>query len=77
MTPTNIEARLVDRPEQSSIFVSRSRVRQCYDELDNVSWSGHSAISHSKKRVNTSKKSKESVRDSSRYWKSTIHSIAS
>ena len=55
--PTNIEARLVDRPEQSSIFVSWSRVRQCYDELANVSWSGHSTTSHSKKRVNTSKKS--------------------
>ena len=41
VTPTNIdsEARLVDRPEQSPIFVSRSRVRRCYNELADVSWS--------------------------------------
>ena len=44
VTPTNVEARLVDKPDHPSIFVSRSRVRQCYEELADVSWSGHDSV---------------------------------
>ena len=40
VTPTNVEVRLVDKPTEQSIFVSLDRVRQCYPELKNVSWSG-------------------------------------
>ena len=40
LTPTNAEVRLVDQPNDDSIFVSLNRVRRCYDELPNVSWSG-------------------------------------
>ena len=40
LTPTNAEVRLVDQPSDNSIFVSLNRVRRCYEELPNVSWSG-------------------------------------
>ena len=42
VTPTNVEVRLVDKPEEDPIFVSLDRVRPCYGELPDVSWSGHS-----------------------------------
>ena len=41
VTPTNVEVRLVDRPDEPSIFVALSRVRPCYDEIPDISWSGH------------------------------------
>lgn len=37
----NMEVRLVDKPDEPSIFVSLSRVRPCYEEVSDVSWSGH------------------------------------
>ena len=42
VTPTNVEVRLVDQPSAEPIFVSLQRVRQCYDELPDASWTGHS-----------------------------------
>ena len=41
VTPTNAEVRLVDRPDDPPIFVSLDRVRPCYTELPDRSWSGH------------------------------------
>ena len=41
VTPTNAEVRLVDKPDDPSMFISLSRVRPCYAELSNTSWSGH------------------------------------
>ena len=40
VTPTNAEVSLIDRPREPSIFVSLSRVRQCYEEMENKSWTG-------------------------------------
>ena len=40
VTPTNAEVRLVDQPGADAIFVSLSRVRPCYSEMADVSWSG-------------------------------------
>ena len=40
VTPTNAEVRLVDQPGADAIFVSLSRVRPCYPEISDVSWSG-------------------------------------
>jgi hypothetical protein len=40
VTPTNAEVILVDRPKDPSIFVSLSRVRQCYEEMEDRSWTG-------------------------------------
>jgi hypothetical protein len=40
VTPSNVEVRLVDKPAEPSIFVSLDRVRACYQELGDVSWSG-------------------------------------
>ena len=41
-TPTNVEVRLVDQTSAESMFVSLQRVRLCYDELPDTSWTGHS-----------------------------------
>ena len=41
VTPTNVEAQLVDNPTNPPIFVSLSRVRPCYPELSNIVWTGH------------------------------------
>ena len=35
-----MEVRLVDKPAEPSIFVSLDRVRVCYPELGDESWSG-------------------------------------
>ena len=40
VTPSNVQVRLVDKPTAQAIFVSLDRVRRCYPELKNVSWSG-------------------------------------
>ena len=40
VTPSNVEVRLVDKPAEPSIFVSLDRVRACYPELGDISWSG-------------------------------------
>ena len=41
ITPTNAEVRLVDKPEEQSIFVAIDRLRTCPGEMKDVSWSGH------------------------------------
>ena len=43
VTPTNVEARLVDHPDADPIFVAVSRVRPCYPELSNLTWTGSAA----------------------------------
>ena len=40
VTPMNIEARLVDKPDTDSIFVAVSRVWPCYPEVSDASWTG-------------------------------------
>ena len=40
LTPTNAEVRLVDDPKQTPIFVSLDRVRRCYPELGDDTWTG-------------------------------------
>ena len=54
VTPTNAAVRLVDKPDEPSIFVSLSRVRPCYSEISDTSWSGH-------KKKKRKKKKKENV----------------
>ena len=51
VTPTNAEVRLVDKPDDPPIVVSLGRIRPCYEEIPNVSWSGHSPRKHRRKRV--------------------------
>ena len=41
VTPTNAEVRLVDQPNSESIFVSLNRVRLCYSEQGDSTWTGH------------------------------------
>ena len=52
ITPTNAEVRLIDKPDGQSIFVALNRVRLCYPELPDKSWSG-------KTRKRTQKKSQQ------------------
>ena len=40
VSPSNVEVHLVDKLTDTSIFVSLDRLRTCYPELRNVSWSG-------------------------------------
>ena len=54
VTPNNVEVVLVDRPEESSVFVSLNR---CFEELEDVSWTGPR-----KKRARVQVKSKASTR---------------
>ena len=44
VTLTNAEVVLVDKPDEDSIFVLLMRVRPCYDELPDISWTGHSGV---------------------------------
>ena len=50
VTPTNIEARLVDDMDAESIFVAVNRVRPCHPELPDSSWTGHRKWKGRKKR---------------------------
>ena len=61
ITPTNAEVRLVDKPDENSIFVSLSRVRPCYAELPNVSWKGHTPRKTRNKRQRQLVQQSESV----------------
>ena len=40
VTPTNVEARIVDDPDAEMIFVAVNRVRSCYPEQTNTLWKG-------------------------------------
>ncbi len=54
LTPTNAEVCLVDDPKQDSIFVALDRVRRCYTELGNSTWTGP------RKKRRRAKKSRQS-----------------
>lgn len=53
-TPSNVEVRLVDDPTATSLFVSWNRVRPCYPEQGNTTWTGPC-----RKRKRNSHKKKE------------------
>ena len=40
LTPTNAEVRLVDHPNDASLFVALNRLRPCYTELGDGTWTG-------------------------------------
>ena len=40
LTPTNAEVQLVERPKDSPLFVAIDRLRKCYSEMTNESWTG-------------------------------------
>jgi hypothetical protein len=40
VTPSNAEVRLVDQPNGDFIFVALDRVRRCYLEQENTTWTG-------------------------------------
>ena len=49
VTPSNIEARLVDDAGEESIFVSVNRARPCYVGVPDISWTGHKKKRYPKK----------------------------
>ena len=51
VTPTNAEVRLVGQPTGESIFVSLDRVRRCYLEQGNETWTGKRGHPSRKRRV--------------------------
>ena len=56
VTPTNVEVKLVSRPDDQSIFVSLSRVRPCYAEMSASGsvWTGHGAKKSKRTRAKKS-----------------------
>ena len=67
VTPTNVEVRLIDRPDDPTIFVALNRVRLCYPELPDKSWSG-------KTRKRAQKKSQPSQDHDTAQEQDIIHS---
>ena len=53
VTLTNAEVRLVDQQRADAIFVSLSRVRPCYQESADVSWSGSNKSRKKSKKQNS------------------------
>ena len=58
LTPTNAEVRLIDRPNEKSIFIPLDRVRPCYPEMADTVWTGH----HSKRPRKPTTKAKPPVK---------------
>ena len=52
LTATNAEVKLIENPQESSIFVALDRLRKCYPEQSNATWTG---------RKRKSKRSSKSV----------------
>ena len=40
VTPSNAEVQLIEKPQEPSLFVSLSRLRRCYPEMKDDSWTG-------------------------------------
>lgn len=40
LTPSNAEVILIDKPKEPSTFVVLNRIRCCYDEMEDTSWTG-------------------------------------
>lgn len=60
-TSTNVEVRLIDDPKSESIFVSLDRVRKCYPEQGNRTWTGKSKRRRTNRRRTTEPTSEPSV----------------
>ena len=48
LTPTNTEAQLIEKPGDPSLFVALSRLRRCYPEMTDASWTGRKKRSKNK-----------------------------
>ena len=49
LTPTNAEVKLIEKSGDPSLFVALGRLRKCYPEMTNASWTGHRRRNKSKK----------------------------
>lgn len=56
LTANNAEVVLIDKPKDQSIFVSLDRIRLCYDEMEDATWTGPK-----KKRKYPKRKEKSTV----------------
>lgn len=50
LTSTNAEVQLIEHPEYAPIFVAMDRLRKCYPELPDVSWTGRRQRRHRARR---------------------------
>ena len=48
LTPTNAEVQLIEKPGDPSSFVALSRLRRCYPEMTDASWTGRKKRSKNK-----------------------------
>ena len=64
LTATNAEVQLIENPKESSIFVALDRLRKCYPEQSNATWTGRKR--KSTKRGSKSVQPKTSERPSDR-----------
>ena len=51
VTPTNAEVQLIEKPEEPSLFVALSRLRRCYPEMTDASWTGRKKRNKTNRRV--------------------------
>ena len=63
LTATNAEVKLIERPKEPSIFVAIDRIRKCYPEQSNVTWTGRKRKSTKQSRKNVESKKSEHVPD--------------
>ena len=50
LTPTNAEVQLVEKPEESPLFIAIDRLRKCYMEMSDESWTGRQRRGRRSKR---------------------------
>ena len=63
LTATNTEVKLIERPKEPSIFVAIDRIRKCYPEQSNVTWTGRKRKSTKQSRKNVESEKSEHVPD--------------
>ena len=63
LTPSNAEVVLVDTPKDQPIFIALSRIRRCYDEIPDVSWTGPKKRKRQRKERQKEKQQEKIARD--------------
>jgi hypothetical protein len=51
LMPTNAEVQLIEKPGDPSLFVALGRLRRCYPEMTDTSWTGRKKRNKTRKRV--------------------------
>ena len=51
LTPTNAEVQLIEKPGDPSLFAALGRLRRCYPEMTDASWTGLKKCNKTRKQV--------------------------